>query len=136
MEGWADMSKQVLKLVSDAMESLGLQYGFGEYSGNENGEIVYPYFVGEITESESTTEDGLQESTVLLTGFSRASWLTLEDARESIENYFNRVSGKTVITDNGSGVAAFYGHSVIVPTGDAELKSIQINLSIKEWKVN
>lgn len=127
------MSKQVLKLVSDAMESLGLEYGFGEYSGNP---IVYPYFVGEYTESESTTEDGLQESTVLLTGFSRDKWLTLEDARERIENYFNRVSGKTVITDNGSGVAIFYAHSMIVPTGDAELKSIQINLSVKEWKVN
>lgn len=127
------MSKQVLKLVSEAMESLGLEYGFGEYSGNP---IVYPYFVGEYTETESTTEDGLQESTVLLTGFSRDAWLTLENARESIENYFNRVSGKTVITDSGSGVAIFYAHSMIVPTGDAELKSIQINLSVKEWKVN
>ena len=127
------MSKQVLKIVSDAMESLGLEYGFGEYSGNP---IVYPYFVGEYTETEATTEDGLQESTVLLTGFSRDKWLTLENARESIENYFNRVSGKTVITDSGSGVAIFYAHSMIVPTGDAELKSIQINLSVKEWKVN
>lgn len=129
------MSKQVLKIVSDAMKSMGLEYGFGEYSGNEKGEIVYPYFVGEITETGSTTEDGLQESTVLLTGFSRGKWLALEDARESIENYFNRVSGKTVITDNGSAVAIFYANSMIVPTGDAELKSIQINLSTKEWKV-
>lgn len=126
------MSKQVLKIVSDAMESLGIEYDFGEYSGNP---IVYPYFVGEYTETEATTEDGLQESTVLLTGFSRDKWLTLEDAKERIENYFNQVSGKTVITDNGSGVAIFYSHSLIVPTGDAELKSIQINLSVKEWKV-
>ena len=130
------MSKQVLKIVSDAMESLGLEYGFGEYSGNEKGEIVYPYFVGEYTETESTTEDGLQESTIILTGFSRDAWLTLEDARERIETYFNRVSGKTVIADNGSGVAVFYAHALTVPTGDAELKSIQINLSMKEWKVN
>lgn len=130
------MSKQVLKLVSEAMESLGLEYGFGEYSGNEQGEIVYPYFVGEYTETESTTEDGLQESTVLLTGFSRGSWLTLEDAQERIERYFSRVSGKTAIADDGSGVVIFYARSLIVPTGDAELKSIQINLSVKEWKVN
>lgn len=126
------MSKAVLKLVSDAMDSLGIEYGFVTYEGNP---IVYPYFVGEYTETESTTEDGLQETTFMLTGFSRDTWLTLEDARERIENYFNRVSGKTVITDNGSAVAVFYAHSMIVPTGDAELKSIQINLSIKEWKV-
>ena len=126
------MSKQALKVVSDAMEALGLEYGFGEYSGYP---VVYPYFVGEYTESDGFTEDGLQESTFLLTGFSRGSWLTLENAKERIENYFNQVSGKTVITDTGSGVAIFYAHSLIVPTGDAELKSIQINLSIKEWKV-
>lgn len=126
------MSVQVLKIISNAMTSLGLEYGFVEYSGNP---VVYPYFVGEYTETEGFTEDGLQEATFLLTGFSRGSWLELENAKEKIENYFNRVSGMTVITDNGSGVAIFYAHSLIVPTGDAELKSIQINLSVKEWKV-
>ena len=127
------MSKQVLKIISDAMTSLGMEYGYGEYSGDP---VVYPYFVGEQTENETMTEDGLQESTILLTGFSRGSWLELEDAKERIENYFNRISGYTVITDKGSGVAVFYDGSMIVPTGDAELKSIQINLSAKEWKVN
>lgn len=126
------MSKAVLKLVSDAMESLGIEYAFGVYEGNP---IVYPYFVGEYTETEASTEDGLQETTFMLTGFSRDTWLTLEEAKEKIENHFNQVGGKTVITDNGSGVAIFYAHSLIVPTGDAELKSIQVNLSIKEWKV-
>lgn len=127
------MSKQVLKLVSDAMTSLGIEYGFVTYSKNP---VIYPYFVGEYQETESMTEDGLQECTFILTGFSRDSWLTLEEAKEKIENYFNKVSGYTVITDNGSGVAIFYADTLIVPTGDAELKSIQINLSVKEWKVN
>lgn len=126
------MSKQVLKLISDAMKSLGIEYDFGEYSGNP---VIYPYFVGEYTETESVTEDGLQETTFLLTGFSRGSWLALEEAKEKIENYFNKVSGKTVITANGSGVAVFYANSLIVPTGDEELKRIQIDLTIKEWMV-
>lgn len=126
------MSKEVRKIISEAMASLGLAYCFMEYAG----EVVYPYFVGEYTETEGFTEDGLQESTFLLTGFSREAWSGLEEAKDKIENYFNRVSGMTVITDSGSGVAVFYGHSLVVPTGDAELKSIQINLSVKEWKVN
>lgn len=127
------MSKQSLKIISDAMTALRIEYGFGEYSGNP---VVYPYFVGEYTETEPFTEDGLQESTFLLTGFSRGSWLMLEEAKEKIENYFNKVGGKTVIASNGNAVAIFYGNSLIVPTGNAELKRIQINLSIKEWKVN
>ena len=127
------MTKQALKIISDAMQSLGLEYGFGVYS---NSPVVYPYFVGSYTETEPTTEDGLQETSFLLTGFTREAWLTLENAKERIEQFFNQVGGKTVITDNGSAVAVFYANSLIVPTGDAELKSIQINLSIKEWKVN
>ena len=127
------MSKQVLKLVSNAMTFLGIEYDFVTYKKDP---VIYPYFVGEYQETESVTEDGLQETTFILTGFTRDSWLTLEEAKEKIENYFNRVSGYTVITDSGSGVAIFYADALIVPTGDAELKSIQINLSVKEWKVN
>lgn len=126
------MMKQTLKVISDAMKSLGIEYDLGVYSGNP---IIYPYFVGEYVESESNTEDGFQETEFMLNGFSRESWLELENAKEKIENYFNKVSGKTVIADNGSAVAIFYANSLIVPTGDAELKRIQINLTIKEWKV-
>ena len=126
------MSKQVLKIVSNSMKDMGIEYGFATYGKTP---VVYPYFVGEYTEREAMTEDGLQESTFLLTGFHRGTWSELEDTKERIENYFNQVSGKTVITDNGSAVAIFYGNSLVVPTGDAELKSIQVNLIIKEWKV-
>ena len=129
------MSKDVLKIISEAMKSLGLAYGFVEYSGNEEGVIVYPYFTGEYTEAEMFDESGMTEATFLLTGFSRDSWDALEDAKERIERHFNRVSGDVRITDSGSAVAIFYAYSLVVPTGDAELKSIQINLKINEWKV-
>ena len=128
------MTMQMLKLVSDGMEAMGLEYDFETFKKKP---IVYPYFVGQYTEQEPATEDGLQESTFMLTGFYRGEeWLDLEDAKEKIENYFNRVSGKTAITDNGSAVAVFYMGSLVVPTGDDDLKSIQINLNVKEWKVN
>lgn len=126
------MSKQVLKVISDAMNSLGLEYDFGTYKKNP---VVYPYFVGEYQETEPMTEDGLQETTFLLSGFNRGEWLVLENAIEKIEKYYG-VSGKTVITDSGSVVAVFYAGTMIVPTGDIELTKIQVNLRIKEWKVN
>ena len=126
------MSKQVLKLIADAMKSLGIAYGFEEYSGNP---VVYPYFVGEYAEPEPTTEDGLQETTFLINGFNRGSWLALENDKEKIAKYFDRVSGKTAIVDDGSAVAVFYAGSIPVSTGDAELKRIEITLHIKEWMV-
>lgn len=127
------MMKQTLKIISDAMERLGIEYGLGVYSKKP---IVYPYFVGEYTESPPMYENGHQESTFMLTGYARGSWLPLEDAKEKIEKYFNKISGKTVIVDNGSAVAIFYDGALIAPTVDAELRRIQINLNIQEWKVN
>lgn len=126
------MMKQTLKIISDAMDTLGLHYGFGVYAEKP---IQYPYFIGEYTESPPMYETGHQESTFILTGYARGSWLPLEEAKEKIERYFNKISGKTVIVDNGSAVAIFYDGAFAAPTVDAEMRRIQINLSIQEWKV-
>ena len=125
------MSIAALKIISDSMQSLGINYEFGVWTSKK----VYPYWVGEYQETPSLNEDGMQETTFILTGFARGKWLELEEEKEKIENYFPKVEGKTVIADNGSAVAVFYGNSLVIPTGDAELKKIQVNLSIKEWSV-
>ena len=130
------MTKEALKIISDDMASLGLEYDLGTYSGNEDGKVIYPYFVGAYQEIEPYTEDGLQETMFMLDGFSRGSWLALEEAKEKIERHYSKVYGNRMITADGSAVVIFYANSLIVPTGDAELKRIQINLRIKEWKVN
>lgn len=127
------MSIEALKVISDAMTALGLNYGFMEYKAGK--QLPKMYFVGEYQEIEPMNEDGLQETTFLLTGFSRGTWFQLEEAKQKIADYFSKVSGRTVIADNGSAVAVFYANSLVVPTGDAELKRIQINLDVKEWSV-
>nr|DAD73186.1 MAG TPA: hypothetical protein [Myoviridae sp. ct25F5] len=126
------MTTKPLSIVSNAMKALGIEYGFGSYGKKP---IVYPYFVGEYTESAPLNEDGLQTATIMLTGFHRGKWLDLETAKAKIEDYFDKVSGKTVMADDGSAVAIFYENTLIVPKEDAELKSIQINLSVQEWSV-
>lgn len=129
------MTTKPLEIVSDAMSELGIEYGFGVYSGNKAGQIVYPYFVGEYTESTPLNEDGMQEATFMLTGFHRGTWAELETTKAKIENYFNKVSGKTVMADDGSAVIIFYDSALVILKEDAQLKSIQINLSVQEWSV-
>lgn len=124
-----------LNIISNAMESLGLNYAFGDYK-TEKGQYPPIYYVGEYQEIPSTKETGEQESQFILTGTTRGTWLALEETKETIRSYFNKVSGKTVIVEDGSAVAIFYANSFVVPTGDAELKRIQINLEVKEWSVN
>lgn len=120
----------VLACMSNAMKELGLQYAFMEWKGKP----VYPYFIGEYQEQEPFSEDGLQEITFILTGFSRTSLQELEEAKEQIRRYFHPVTG-TVITGDGSAMAVFYAGGLgNLPTGDPELKKIQINLTIKEWR--
>lgn len=120
-----------LKVISDAMAELGLNYEFMEW----NSKPAYPYFTGEYQETESMTEDGLQESTFILNGFSRKSFLELEKAKDSIASYFKPISGYMSMEEDGSVIGIFYASSMMIPTEDAELKRIQINLTIKEWKV-
>ena len=124
------MSKAVLNYMKNELEALGINYQFGEWTTDP---VPDPYFIGEYTEPDSTTkeEDGYQEITFMLTGTSR-TWIALEEAKETIErNIF-----KTAILSNGNGIAVFYSGSLTIPTDDAELKRIQINLTIKEWSVN
>ena len=126
------MTSEALMLISDGMAALGLNYAFLRWED----EPKYPYFTGEYQEETPTSENGLQEADFILTGFTRGNWLELETAKEKIGNYFNRISGKRVIADNGTAVAIFYNRSLVIPTGDAELKRIEIHLWVKEWKVN
>ena len=126
------MTRNALKIINNAMDSLGLEYGFARYGKQP---VVYPYWVGEYQENPITSESGHSTSTFMLTGFHRGEWAELETQKERIENYFNKVSGKIVMAEDGSAVAIFYSTSLIVPTGDAELKRIQINLDVHEWSV-
>lgn len=123
------MTIESLKFISEALTGAGINYEFWQWSSP----IIYPYFVGEYNEIESLNEDGMQETNFILSGFTRGAWLDLETAKATIEKLF---SNNVHILPNGNGLAIFYASSLNVPTGDEELKKIQINLRIKEWKVN
>ena len=121
------MSKAVLAYVNKQLAEAGINYEFGEWKS----EIVYPYWVGEYNESPPSEEDCSKEATLILTGWTTGKWVDLENDREKIEKTF---TFNTAILD-GSAVSVSYAGGLVVPTGDATLKRMQINLSIKEWRV-
>ena len=118
-----------LKFINEQMAAIGVPYEFGQWSS----EVEYPYFVGEITEEEPTTEDGLEPSTMLLTGFTRGSYLDLETIKEKIKKHFPPIYGLRGKTEGGA-IAVFYDGFMMIPSGEADLKKIQINLKVFEWK--
>lgn len=122
------MTIEALKYIADSLKSIGINYEFMEWKSD----ITYPYFVGEYTELEPINEDGMIESSFILTGFTRKKWIDLIKCKNQIEQLFD--DNRTIL-DNHSGLAISYSGSFPVPTGDDELKKIQINLKILEWKV-
>lgn len=126
------MTIDALKFINDALIGAGINYEFGEWSSSP---IPSPYFIGEATEIEPMNEDGMQQTTLLLTGTSKNSWLELLESKEQIEELFPPVGGKVAMLTNGSALAIFFNSALNIPTDTMELKRIQINLTIKEWKV-
>lgn len=118
-----------LKYIKEQMEVLAVPYEFGEWTSD----IIYPYFVGEYTENPTDTEDGKETTTFILNGFHRGKYIDLETINKKIKKHFDPRFGLRAKTDSGS-IAVFFDGAFYVPTGESELKRIQINLLIKEWK--
>lgn len=125
--------EEVLGFINKALEDAGVPYEFLEWTQK----ITYPYFVGEYSEFEPDNESGEEDKSFILTGFYRGNnaRYELEKMRAKIEATFPAIGGKVAALDSGSVVAVFYGNSSYIPTGEEELYKIQINLSIKLWKV-
>ena len=123
------MTKESLAIIDADMESLGLNYAFQRWTDDD----VDTYFVGEFA---GVPSDSLEaETSFILTGFTRGAFIELMDAQEKIEKLYR--NGKTAILDSGTGVAVLFENTLgNLPTGVAEVQKIQINLTIKEWKVN
>ena len=120
-----------LKFIKEQMDNISVPYEFGEWTSATKS----LYFVGELPSPEEiTTEDGLEESTLILTGFHRGdSRLPLETEKQKIRKHFHPIYGLRAKTDSGS-IAVFFDGAFYIPSGEAQLKKIQINLKIKEWK--
>lgn len=128
------MTKKGLKFISDAMETANIPYEFMEFTSDVS--QLTTYWVGEYSEVETISEDGEHETSFIITGTGKGSWLDLESQKETIEQLFPANVGRSAILEDGTGIAVFYGNAFPVPSGDAFFKRLQINLKIKEWKVN
>lgn len=125
--------EEILNFMNSELDRVGVPYEFLEWTQK----ITYPYFVGEYNEIEPTDESGEEDKTFILTGFCRGkdARLNLGGMRARVEKAFPAQGGKIATLNSGSVVAVFYSNAFYVPTGEAELYRIQINLTVKLWKV-
>lgn len=119
----------VLGIIAKELHNIGVPYEFMDWTAS----VVDTYFIGEYSETSTSAEDGYKESTMMVTGTTIGSWMDLEQYREKIERHFPSVYGLRMATDTGT-VVIFYENSFPVDTGEANLKRIQINLKVMEWR--
>ena len=124
------MTVEGLSFINSCLDELGIQYQFMEWT---SAPIPDPYWVGEYTEVEPLNEDGLEESTFILTGTTKKKYLDLEVVKQKLKEYFP-TWGKTAILESGSGIAVFYSDSFPVPSIQEGVHRLQVNLKIKEWR--
>lgn len=124
------MTIEALGFVNSIMEELQIPYQFMEWTS----EIPDTYFVGEYTEVEPLTEDGMQEADFLLIGTTNQKYLELETVKQELMEHLT-TEGITSIMDSGSGIMVAYSNAYPVPSVDEGVHRIQITLKIKEWKV-
>lgn len=127
------MTPQALAYIKGRLTDAGLNYHFGRY---DFGHVspVYPYYVGEYNEDVVEAEDGGQLTTLTLHAWARGAnaALELEQGKAKIRALFPPVGGDRAILE-GSGVVVTYGRSQYIPTGESELKRLEIIITVKEW---
>lgn len=123
------MIQSILGTIGTELNNIGVPYAFMRWASP----VTDHYWVGEYSESPTNTEDGYEEGTMILTGTTHDTWLELMQDQEKIKDHFPVIGGLRIATDEGV-MVIFYGHSFPVPTGEACLKRLQVNLQVKAWK--
>ena len=120
----------VISFINQQMTALGINYQFLEWQGKP----PYPYCVGELYENPILTEDGQKGFDLTLTGWHRGeSVAPLEADRKKLEKHFDPIYGYRAEVENGA-IVIMYENATYIPSGEASLKKIEINLTIKTWK--
>lgn len=120
---------EVLNALNAVLESLGINY---EYDSMSESPPRYPYWVGEYSEIEPTTEDGEEEFSIILTGFCRGNLLALEEEKEKIKECFKHGLSKT--TESGAFIFFSSAGSLNIPVDDPDLRKRQITINAKYWR--
>jgi len=118
------MEKELLKVINDELLKLGINYEYGEYTG----ELKYPYAVGEYSESNYQYENNITNGEFILVVFHRGNELDLINIKEQVKNTF---ADFRKVVDSGT-VNVSYRNKLFIR--EADLKKMEIYLDTKTMK--
>lgn len=118
------MEKELLKVINRELLSLGVNYEYGEYTG----ELKYPYAVGEYSENDYQYESNITNGEFILVVFHRGSELDLINIKEQVKEKF--ADYRKVV--NGGTVYVSYRNKLFIR--EADLNKMEIYLDTKTMK--
>lgn len=123
------MTRESLAFIASALSKAGVRYAYQRWNGSD-GDL---YWIGSYSEQQYLPEDQSQTTLFLLDGFSTSgSWSRLEAEKEAIKASFADV--RELLTSE-SGISVRVESVQTIPTGTADVKRIEIQLLVKEWRV-
>jgi len=124
------MTTEGIAYVHSCLTALNIPFEYMEWTSVP---VPDTYWVTEYLETENMNEDGLQESTCIITGITKSKYLELETVKEQIRQYFSN-EGITAILSSGGGIAVCYSDCQPIPSVDEGVHRLQINLKVYEWR--
>lgn len=124
------MTIEGIEFINSCLDELKIPFEFKEWTSD----VPETYWVTDYLEVESMNEDGMEESTFILTGNTLKSKMELESVKEKVKKYFGN-EGITAILPSGSGIAVSFSTGNYIPSIDHSVHRLEINLEVKEWKV-
>lgn len=124
------MTIEGLGFIDSCLDELEIPYQFMEWTSTP---VPDTYWTGEYTEVESLNEDGLEESTFILTGTTNKKYIELESVKQKLKEYFTAY-GKKAILESGSGIVVSYSDSYPIPSIEEGIHRLEVKLKIKEWR--
>lgn len=115
--------KNVLKILKNELENMSIPYTFDELDKD----FELPQFIGEILETPTTDEDGGNEYSFILTGYSKTY--------NYLFNISDKLKTKYKTSKIVNGIAIKYDDTITISNEIDDLKQIQITFKIKEWSV-
>ena len=123
------MTRESLAFIASTLFKAGIRYAYQRW----NGKGADMYWIGSYVEQQYLPEDQSQLTLFLLDGFSTSgSWSRLEAEKETIKASFADV--RELLTSE-SGISVRVESVQTFPTGTADVKRIEIQLLVKEWRV-
>lgn len=124
------MTLEAIKFINEKLSEV-IPYEFNLWTD----EITYPYWVGEVGETQINRELGEETTSVFVTGTTKGSFSDLEKQKSLIEKVIPRIDGAFKKVSDSHIIRVYFNGCSPTPTDNNNIKRLQITLEVKEWRL-